>query len=102
MVPSISILAEPPVAVVDKIVDHRGTRALAEAYLNYLFTPEAQIMAAENYYRPRLPEVAAKFKDRFPEIKLFTIDDSFGGWRIAQQKHFVDGGVFDQIFRPHR
>ena len=102
VVPSISILAEPPVAVVDKIVDHRGTRALAEAYLNYLFTPEAQIMAAENYYRPRLPEVAAKFKDRFPEIRLFTIDDSFGGWRTAQQKHFVDGGVFDQIFRPHR
>ncbi len=101
VVPSTSILAEPPVAVVDKVVDHRGTRKTAEAYLNFLYTPEAQAIAAENYYRPRLAEVAEKFKDRFPAITLFTIDAVFGGWREAQAKHFSDGGVFDQIFRPH-
>ena len=101
VVPSISILAEPPVAVVDKVVERHGTRKAAEAYLNFLYTPEAQAIAAENYYRPRLPEVAAKFKDRFPAITLFTIDEVFGGWRTAQQTHFADGGVFDQIFRPH-
>ncbi len=101
VVPSTSILAEPPVAVVDKVVDHHGTRKAAEAYLNFLYTPKAQAIAAENYYRPRLAEVAAKFKDRFPAIKLFTIDDVFGGWRAAQAKHFADGGVFDQIFRTH-
>ena len=101
VVPSTSILAEPPVAVVDKVVDRRGTRKTAEAYLNFLYTPEAQAIAAENYYRPRLAEVAEKFKDRFPAITLFTIDAVFGGWRAAQAKHFSDGGVFDQIFRPH-
>ena len=101
VVPSTSILAEPPVAVVDKVVDHHGTRKVAEAYLNFLYTPEAQVIAAENYYRPRLPEVAERFKDRFPAIDLFTIDTVFGGWRATQQKHFADGGVFDQIFRPH-
>ena len=101
VVPSTSILAEPPVAVVDQVVDRHGSRKAAEAYLAFLYTPEAQAIAAENYYRPRLAEVAAKYKDRFPEIKLFTIDAVFGGWRAAQAKHFVDGGVFDQIFRPH-
>ena len=101
VVPSTSILAEPPVAVVDKVVDHHGTHKAAEAYLSFLYTPEAQAIAAENYSRPRLAEVAAKFKDRFPAIKLFTIDEIFGGWRAAQAKHFADGGVFDQIFRPH-
>ena len=101
VVPSTSILAEPPVAVVDKVVDLHGTRKAAEAYLNFLYTPEAQAIAAENYYRPRLAEVAARYKNRFPEIKLFTIDAVFGGWRAAQAKHFADGGVFDQIFRPH-
>ena len=101
VVPSTSILAEPPVAVVDKVVDRHGSRKAAEAYLNFLYTPEAQAIAAENYHRPRLAEVAAKFKDRFPEIKLFTIDTVFGGWRAAQAKHFADAGVFDQIFRPH-
>ena len=102
VVPSVSILAEPPVALVDKVVDHHGTRKAAEAYLTFLYTPEAQAIAAGNYYRPRLAEVAAQFKDRFPAIRLFTIDEVFGGWRAAQQKHFSDGGVFDQIFRPHR
>ena len=102
VVPSTSILAEPPVTVVDKVVDHHGTRKAAEAYLTFLYTPEAQAIAAENYYRPRLAEVAAKFKDRFPAIKLFTIDETFGGWSAAQAKHFADGGVFDEIFRPHR
>ncbi|MEI6557214.1 MAG: sulfate ABC transporter substrate-binding protein [Rhodospirillaceae bacterium] len=101
VVPSTSILAEPPVAVVDKVVERHGSRKAAEAYLTFLYTPEAQAIAAENHYRPRLAEVAAKFKDRFPEIKLFTIDAVFGGWRAAQAKHFADGGVFDQIFRPH-
>ena len=99
--PSSSILAEPPVAVVDQVVDRHHTRKLAEAYLAFLYTPEAQAIAAENFYRPRLPDVAAKYKDRFPAIKLFTIDDVFGGWAAAQKTHFSDGGVFDQIFRPH-
>ncbi len=99
--PSVSILAEPPVAVVDRVVDHHNTRKVAEAYLNFLYTPEAQTIAAENFHRPRLPEVAAKYKDRFPALKLFTIDEVFGGWSVAQKKHFADGGVFDQIFRPH-
>ncbi len=101
VVPPTSILAEPPVAVVDAVVDRHGTRKAAEADLNFLYTPEAQTIGAENYYRPRLADVAAKVKDRFPEIKLFTIDAVFGGWRAAQAKHFADGGVFDQIFRPH-
>jgi len=101
VVPSASILAEPPVAVVDKVVEHHHTEKVAEAYLKFLYSPEAQAIGAENFYRPRLPEVAAKFADRFPKIKLFTIDETFGGWRAAQQTHFADGGVFDQIFRPH-
>jgi sulfate transport system substrate-binding protein len=99
--PSSSILAEPPVSVVDQVVDRHHTRKLAEAYLAFLYTPEAQAIAAENFYRPRSPDVAAKYKDRFPAIKLFTIDDVFGGWAVAQKTHFSDGGVFDQIFRPH-
>ncbi len=101
VVPSASILAEPPVAVVDQVVDHHGTRKVAEAYLTFLYTKEAQTIAAENYYRPRLADVAEAFKDRFPAINLFTIDTVFGGWRTAQQQHFADGGIFDQIFRPH-
>jgi len=96
--PSISILAEPPVAVVDKVVDRRGTRAVAEAYLQYLYTPEAQTIIAKNHYRPRDPEVWKKVQGDFSAVKLFTIDDVFGGWTKAQSTHFADGGVFDRIF----
>jgi len=96
--PSISILAEPPVAVVDKVVDRRGTRAVAEAYLQYLYTPEAQQIIAKNHYRPRDPEVWKAVQKGFSPVKLFTIDDVFGGWTKAQNTHFADGGVFDKIF----
>lgn len=95
--PSLSILAEPPVSVVDKVVDKRGTRAVATAYLEYLYSPEAQEIAAKNYYRPIDPKVAAKYARTFAPVKLFTIDDEFGGWTKAQKTHFADGGVFDQI-----
>jgi sulfate/thiosulfate-binding protein len=98
--PPVSILAEPPVAVVDKIVDRRGTRAIAEAYLRYLYSPEAQEIAARRHYRPRDPNVAAKYAGAFTRLALFTIDDVFGGWQKAQKTHFADGGVFDQIYRP--
>ena len=97
--PSTSILAEPPVAVVDRNVDKHGTRAVAEAYLNFLYTPEAQELAAKNHYRPRDAAAAAKFT-AFPKIKLFTIDEVFGGWQKAQAAHFADGGTFDQIYQP--
>jgi sulfate/thiosulfate-binding protein len=103
VVPSISILAEPPVAVVDKIVDKHGTRKVAEAYLQYLYSPEGQEIAAENYYRPRDPQVAAKYAANFPKVSLFTInDDLFGGWQKTQKKHFNDGGIFDQIYQPQQ
>ncbi len=95
--PSISILAEPPVAVVDKVVDKKGTRAISEAYLKFLYTPAGQEIAAKNYYRPRDEQVAAKYKDKFAKVDLFTIDQVFGGWQKAQKTHFSDGGVFDQI-----
>ena len=98
--PSISILAEPPVAVVDKVVDRHGTRKAAEAYLEFLYTPEAQEIAAKNFYRPQLPEVAQKHTAEFPKIELFTIDEVFGGWKEAQATHFADGGTFDQIYQP--
>ena len=97
--PSVSILAEPPVAVVDKTVDKRGTREVAQAYLDYLYTEEGQTIAAQNYYRPRLASVAEKFKNQFPAVETFDIS-LFGGWRSAQEKHFNDGGVFDQIYQP--
>jgi len=100
VVPSVSILAEPPVAVVDKVVDKRGTRKQAEAYLNYLYSREGQEIAAKHYYRPRNAEVAAKYADTFPKVSLFTIDQQFGGWAKAQKEHFSDGGVFDQIYKP--
>ncbi len=100
VVPSISILAEPPVAVVDKVVDRKGTRKVAQAYLEYLYTPEGQEIAARNYYRPTDKKVAAKYAKQFSKIKLFTIDEVFGGWRKAQKTHFADGGVFDQIYKP--
>ncbi len=96
--PPTSILAEPPVSVVDKVVDKRGTRAVATAYLEYLYSPEGQEIAARNFYRPIDPAVAAKYTANFPKINLFTIDDVFGGWTKAQKTHFADGGVFDQIY----
>jgi len=96
--PPSSILAEPPVAVVDKVVDRKGTRAVAQAYLEYLYTPEAQEIEARNFYRPIDPTVAAKYASKFPKVKTFTIDDTFGGWTKAQATHFADGGVFDQIY----
>ena len=100
VVPSWSILAEPPVAVVDKVADRRGTRKLAQAYLEYLYTAEGQEIGGRHYYRPRLAGVAAKYADRFPKLNLFTVDEAFGGWQKAQTTHFADGGVFDQIYRP--
>ncbi|HEX7968089.1 MAG TPA: sulfate ABC transporter substrate-binding protein [Stellaceae bacterium] len=100
VVPSVSILAEPPVAVVDKTVDRRGTRAAAEAYLKLLYTPAGQELAAKHYFRPRSAEVAARYAERFPAINLFTVDKVFGGWGRAQAVHFADGGVFDQVYRP--
>jgi sulfate transport system substrate-binding protein len=95
--PSVSILAEPPVAVVDKVVDKKGTRKVATEYLNYLYTPEGQEIAAKNYYRPTDKKVAAKYAKQFANVKLFGIDEVFGGWTKAQKTHFADGGVFDQI-----
>lgn len=96
--PSISILAEPSVSVVDKVVDRRGTREVAEAYLAHLYTEEGQEIAARHFYRPRLDSVAQKFAAQFPSIELFTIDAEFGGWGSAQERHFSDGGTFDQIY----
>jgi sulfate/thiosulfate transport system substrate-binding protein len=102
VVPPQSILAEPPVSIVDKVVDKKGTRAVAQAYLEYLYTPEGQEIAAKNYYRPRLDSVAKKYASTFPKIKLVTIDDTFGGWTKAQKTHFADGGIFDQIYQPNQ
>ena len=96
--PPTSILAEPPVAVVDKVVDRRGTRAAAQAYLEHLYSPEGQEIAAKNFYRPSDEKVAAKYAAQFPKIGLFTVDQVFGGWARAQKTHFADGGVFDQIY----
>ena len=98
VVPSLSILAEPPVTVVDKVANKHGTRAVAEAYLNYLYSEEGQEIAAKNYYRPTLESVAKKYESQFPKINLVKIDDVFGGWQAAQKKHFADGGIFDQIY----
>jgi len=98
VVPSFSILAEPPVAVVDKVVDKKGTRAVAQAYLEFLYSPEGQAIAAKHYYRPRDKAALAKAPVRFPELKLVTIDEAFGGWANAQRTHFADGGTFDQIY----
>ena len=99
VVPSISILAEPPVAIVDSVVDKKGTRAVAEAYLKYWYKPESQEIAARNFYRPRDPEIAKKYAANFAKVDLFTIDDVFGGWTKAQKEHFGDGGVFDKIYK---
>lgn len=96
--PSISILAEPSVTVVDRVAERKGTSEVAKAYLEYLYSKEGQDIAARNFYRPRDPEVAAKYASKFPKITLFTIDEEFGGWSKAQQTHFADGGSFDQIY----
>ncbi|SNS69294.1 sulfate transport system substrate-binding protein [Noviherbaspirillum humi] len=98
--PPQSILAEPPVAVVDKVADRRGTRKVADAYVQYLYTDEAQEIAAKNYYRPISETVGKKYANQFPKVKLFTIDEVFGGWAKAQKAHFADGGSFDQIYQP--
>lgn len=97
VVPSVSILAEPPVTVVDRNVDRKGTREVAQAYLDYLYSDEAQRLAGKHYYRPSNPEIAAEFAERFPDVNLFTVDDVFGGWQKAQDDHFNDGGHFDSI-----
>lgn len=99
VVPTVSMLAEPPVAVVDKVVLRRGTREAATAYLQYLYSKEGQEIVARNYYRPRDPQIAAKYADRYPKLNLVTIAD-FGGWAKAQKEHFGEGGVFDQIYAP--
>jgi sulfate transport system substrate-binding protein len=99
VVPSVSILAEPPVAVVDRVVERKGTADVAKAYLEYLYSDEGQEIAARNFYRPRNAAVAARYSAAFPKLSLFTIDDAFGGWTKAQATHFADGGVFDQIYQ---
>jgi sulfate transport system substrate-binding protein len=96
--PSVSILAEPSVALVDAVVDRKGTRGVAQAYLEYLYTPEGQHIVARHHFRPRDAAIAAEYSERFPPLELFTIDDVFGGWRAAQTEHFNDGGVYDQMF----
>lgn len=98
--PSISILAEPTVTLVDKVVKRRGTEAVAQAYLQYLYSDEGQEIAAKHFYRPRIDAVAAKYAGQFAKVNLFTIDEVFGGWQKAQQTHFADGGVFDEIYKP--
>ncbi len=102
VVPSVSILAEPPVTVIDKVVDRRGTRKLAQAYLQHWYTDEGQEIAARNYYRPIAPKIAAKYVKQFPRVNLFNIDVVFGGWKKAQKTHFADGGTFDQIYQPRK
>ena len=99
IVPSSSILAEPPVALVDKVTDKRKTRKVAEAYLQFLYSPEGQDLIGKNFYRPTLPVAAAKYASQFPKVALFKIDEMFGGWQRAQKMHFVDGAIFDQIYQ---
>lgn len=99
VVPSLSVLAEPPVTIVDKVVDKRKTRAVAQAYLEYLYTEEGQEIAAQNYYRPTLESIANKYERKFPKVNLIKIDDVFGGWQKAQKVHFADGGTFDEIYQ---
>jgi len=97
--PARSILAEPPVAVIDKVADRRGTRKVAEGYLEFLYSTEGQILAAKNFYRPRDPAALAAAKVSFPQVELFTIDELFGGWKKAQERHFAEGGEFDRLMR---
>ena len=99
VVPSSSILAEPPVAVVEKVAERKGTTQVARAYLEYLYSDAGQEIAGRNYYRPRGAAASAKFASTFPKLELFTIDGVFGGWTVAQKTHFADGGVFDQIYQ---
>jgi sulfate/thiosulfate transport system substrate-binding protein len=101
VVPSVSILCEPTVSIVDKVVDKRGTRAVAQAYLDYLYSSEGQEIAAKRYYRPRSEAVAKKYASQFPRVKLFTLEEIAGNWQKAQKTHFADGGVFDQIYQPN-
>ena len=96
--PSISVLAEPPVALIDSVVDRKGTRAVAEAYIDYLYTPEGQDIVARNFFRPANAEVMARYPEQFPEIRMFTVDAVFGGWARAQAEHFADGGIYDRLF----
>ena len=98
VIPSLSIIAEPPVAIVDKVVDKRGTRQVAKAYLQYLYSEAGQEIVAKHFYRPTNPKVAEKHAGKFPKIELFKIDDAFGGWKNAHKTHFADGGTFDQIY----
>lgn len=100
VVPSISMLAEPPVAVVDKVAARHGTAAVAKAYLEFLYSEQGQEIGAKRFYRPRIKSIADKYAAQFPQIKLFTINEVFGGWQSAQKKHFSDGGIFDQIYQP--
>jgi sulfate transport system substrate-binding protein len=100
VVPSLSVLAEPPVTIVDKVVDRRGTRKVAEAYLNYLYSDAGQELAGKHYYRPINEKIAAKYASQFPKLKLLTVDEIAGGWTKAQKTHFADGGTFDQIYQP--
>ena len=99
VVPPASILAEPSVAMLDRNVDRKKTRAVADAYLKFLYTPEAQDIIARNFYRPTLPQAAAKYASQFPKLDLSNINE-FGGWRRVQAQHFADGGIFDKIYRP--
>jgi sulfate/thiosulfate-binding protein len=98
--PSVSILAEPPVTVVDKVANKRGTRAVAQGYLEFLYSEQGQEISAKHFYRPRLAAVAEKYAAQFPKVTLFTVDELFGGWRKAQATHFADGGIFDQLYQP--
>ena len=100
--PSLSILTEPPVAVVDKVVDRRGTRKAAEAYVNYLYSDAGQEIIAKNFYRPINPKIAAKYAAQYPKLNLVTVDNTFGGWQKAQKEHFADGGSFDQLYLPNK
>ncbi|MDN3237451.1 sulfate ABC transporter substrate-binding protein [Pseudomonas sp. WAC2] len=99
--PSVSAEAEPPVTVVDKVVDKKGSREVAEGYLKYLWSEEGQRIAADNYLRPRNAEILAQYQDRFPKVDFFSVEQLFGDWRTVQKTHFADGGVFDQIYTPH-
>jgi sulfate transport system substrate-binding protein len=96
--PSVSVLAEPPVALIDSVVDRKGTRAVAEGYLDYLYSPEGQDIVARNFFRPSDADVAARYVQQFPPMRLFTVDAVFGGWARAQEEHFADGGIYDRLF----
>ena len=102
VLPSVSILAEPPVAVIDAVVDRHGTRAAAEAYVQYLYSAAGQEIAGKHHFRPYLREVARKYDAKFKEIPMFSVDEVFGSWKQAQETHFSDNGIFDQIYTPGR